>query len=139
MLAAVDVGAEQDAVLVDVALLSQREDLEAATVRQDRPVPVHELVKPPRLLHQLVAGSEVQVVGVGQEDGRPCLLHVPGRHGLHRGLGTHGHVYGGVDVPVGGVEATQPGPGLLVHMQHFKLEILAHILSFIQTNRRPQS
>ena len=120
-------GPKQHAVLVDILLLGQGEDLETAAVRQDGPIPVHKFMKPPRLLHQLVAWTQVQVVGVGEDDGRPRLLHVPRRHGLHRGLGAHGHVHGGIDVPVGGVEAAQAGAGLLVHVQDFKLEMFVHI------------
>ena len=64
--------AERDAVVVDREhRVAQREDLEAARVGQDRPVPAHEPVQPAELGDQLVAGPEVQVVGVAEHDLRP--------------------------------------------------------------------
>ena len=69
--AVVDV-AERDAVVVDRGeRVAQREDLEAAGVGQDRPVPAHEAVQAAELGDQLVAGPEVQVVGVAEQDLRP--------------------------------------------------------------------
>ena len=66
--AVVDV-AERDAVVVDGGeRVAEREDLEAARVGQDRPVPAHEPVQPAELGDQLVAGPEVQVVGVAEQD-----------------------------------------------------------------------
>ena len=66
--AVVDV-AERDAVVVDAReRVAQREDLEAARVGQDRPVPAHEPVQAAELGDQLVAGPEVQVVGVAEQD-----------------------------------------------------------------------
>jgi hypothetical protein len=62
------VGAEVDAFVGDRAELRQREDLEAAAVRQDRLVPVHELVETAGGADDLTARTEVQVVGVAEED-----------------------------------------------------------------------
>src|SRR5262249_42236749 len=47
-LAAVDVGAEGDPVLVQAAQVGQAEDLEAAGVGQDGAVPAHEAVQAPQ-------------------------------------------------------------------------------------------
>jgi hypothetical protein len=52
---AVDVAAEVDAVLVDRAQPLQREHLEAAESVRIGPVPLHELVQPAHVAHQLVA------------------------------------------------------------------------------------
>ena len=43
---AVDMGAERDALLVELAQLGQRHDLESAAVREDRIGPAHEFVQP---------------------------------------------------------------------------------------------
>ena len=56
------------AVLVDLAQVAQRDDLEAARVGQDRPVPVHEPVQPAEARDPLVARAQVQVIGVGEDD-----------------------------------------------------------------------
>src|SRR4051795_5448717 len=47
--------------LVGDATMGQREDLEAAGVRDDRPLPAHETVQPPSLGDLLLAGGEVEV------------------------------------------------------------------------------
>ena len=76
---AVDVALEGDAVVVDLALLSaRREDLEAARVGQDRAVPVHEGVQAAHLGDQLVAGPQVEVVGVGQHQARAQFVQLRG-------------------------------------------------------------
>ena len=73
-LAAVDVGGEGDALLLDLAQRGQGEHLEPAGVREDGAVPVHELVEPPHLPDDVVAGPQVQVVGVGELDLAAHLL-----------------------------------------------------------------
>ena len=62
--------AERDAVVVDrEQRVAEREDLEAARIGEDRPVPARERVQPAELLDHVLAGPEVQVVGVAEDDG----------------------------------------------------------------------
>ncbi len=65
---AVEVALEGDAVVVDLAQLAERHDLEPARVGQDRPVPGHEAVQAAEAGDALVAGPQVEVVRVGQDD-----------------------------------------------------------------------
>ena len=58
---------ELDAVFVDGAQRGEREDLESTRVGEDRAVPVHELVQAAHLADDLVAGPQVQVIGVGED------------------------------------------------------------------------
>ena len=68
-LAAVVDAPERDAVVVDTRdRVAEREDLEPAGVGQDGPVPAHEAVEAAELPDELVAGPEMQVVGVAEED-----------------------------------------------------------------------
>ena len=61
-------GAERDALVVDLGeRVSQREDLEAAGVREDRPVPPRERVEAAELLDHVLARPEVEVVGVAED------------------------------------------------------------------------
>ena len=62
--AAVDVAVEAHAVLPYLAQLRKGEDLEPAAVREDGPVPGHELVQPAERLYELVPRADVEVVGV---------------------------------------------------------------------------
>ena len=62
-------GAEGDAVVADVEQrVAKREDLEAAGVGQDRPVPARERVQAAQLRDQLVARAEMEVIGVAEDD-----------------------------------------------------------------------
>ena len=70
VLAAVDVRAERDAVVVDLVDRGEREHLEAAGVGEDRPVPRGEPVQPARGLHHLEPGPQVQVIRVAEDDPR---------------------------------------------------------------------
>ena len=65
---AVEVRGEGDALLPDLAQSRKGEHLEAAGVRQDRAVPVHELMQSAHLAHHIVAGAQMQVVRVGKLD-----------------------------------------------------------------------
>ncbi len=65
--AAVEVRAEGDAVLVQLAQRGQRHDLEAAAVGQDRAGPVHEPVQAAEPLDPVGAGPQHQVVGVAED------------------------------------------------------------------------
>ena len=65
---AVEVRAELDPLLPEPAQLGQAEDLEAAGVREDGPIPGHEPMEPAHVTHQLVAGSQEQMVCVGEND-----------------------------------------------------------------------
>src|SRR6266511_5425311 len=66
--AAVDVTLKFDAVLVDFAKALEGEDLKAARVGKQRPLPRHELVEPAELLDDVFAGPDVEVIGVGEHD-----------------------------------------------------------------------
>ena len=66
--AAVDVRAELDARIRDLAQRREAEDLIAAAVGEDRPVPAHEAVQAAELADELRARPQGQVVGVGEDD-----------------------------------------------------------------------
>ena len=117
-LAAVVDGAEGDAVVVDARdRVAQREDLEAARVGEDRPVPGHEAVQPAELGDQLVAGPEVQVVRVAEHDLRArarelarveplTVAFVP--TGMKAGVWTRPCAVCSTPAPRGAVGATRP-------------------------------
>ena len=95
---------ETDALLGDPAPLPQAEDLVAARVGEQRPRPAHEPVEAAEARDALVAGAQVEVVGVAEDqvgaEGEQVLL----AQGLHRGLGAHGHEDRGLDDAVGRVQ-----------------------------------
>ena len=76
---AVEMAAERDAVVVDDPQVAERDDLEAARIGQDRAVPVHEPVQAAEPGDPLVAGPQVEVVGVRQDDRGADVAEVVGR------------------------------------------------------------
>ncbi len=85
---------ERHAILVNFAKLAQRKHLKPAAVCQDGAIPAHEFVQPTAPCHQRIAGSQVEVIRVGQNHRRAHLAQVARRHTLHRGLRAHRHKRG---------------------------------------------
>ena len=85
----VDVTLEGHAVIVDLAGLRQREDLEAARVGQHGMRPLHEFVQAAHLRHQLIAGAQVKMIGVAQHERGVDILEMLGRERLDRCLRAH--------------------------------------------------
>ncbi len=80
-------GAEGDAVVVvGEQRVAEREDLEPARVGQDRPVPRHERVQAAELGDDVLAGAEVEVVGVAEQDLRAERAQLLRVDRLHRPL-----------------------------------------------------
>ena len=75
----VEVGVEGHALLGDLAQLGKAEHLKPAAVGQNGTVPLGELVQPAHIRHQLVAGTQMQVVGVAQHDLRADVLEIQRR------------------------------------------------------------
>jgi len=65
---AIEVRLEEHPVLGDLAKAAQAEGLKAPRIGEDGVGPGHETVQSSHLADELVAGAEVEVVGVGQED-----------------------------------------------------------------------
>ena len=95
---AVDVAPEGAALRGELADGAQREHLEAAAVREDRPVPGLEAVQAARGAERVQAGTQVEMVGVAQDDLRPDVFaQVPVIDALDGTDGPDGHEYGGMD------------------------------------------
>ena len=107
-------GGKINAFLLDSPEGCQGENLEAAGVRQDGPIPVHELVEAPHLPDEPVTGPEVEVVGVAQLDLAADLPEVERVHApLDGGLGAHVHEHRGLDhAAVGTGKLAAPGAAL---------------------------
>ena len=122
MPAAVQMGLELHAVLGELAQLGQREHLKSAAVGQYRAIPVHEAVQPARLGDQILAGAQVQMIGVGEDNLRADLLQFVGRHGFDRGLRAHRHEDGRFDHAVRRVQPSTPRAGLGADVQQLELK-----------------
>ena len=91
VLAAVDVGAEADVVVVHPPEGAHAEGLESTTVGKNRTRPPHELVQAAQSIDRFHPGAQVQVVSVAQDNLGAQVHNLVGRQGLDGGLGSHGH------------------------------------------------
>ena len=97
---AVEVRPEGHALVGDPVPLGQAEDLEAARVGEDRPVPAHERVQAAERGHHLLTRPKRQVIGVGQEHPRAGRSELVGRQPLDRRLRADRHERRRLDRPV---------------------------------------
>jgi len=95
--AAVQVGAEADALLADRTEGREAPDLVAARVGQNGPVPRHEAVESTKVAHDIITWAQVEVIRVREDDTGAGRLEVVGIEGLHRSKGSDGHEHGRVD------------------------------------------
>jgi hypothetical protein len=92
---------EGDAVVVDFDQgVAKGEDLEAARIGQDRPIPAGEGVQPAQIRDQLVTGPEMQVIRVAEDDLRADGAKLVRVEALHRPLRADGHEGGRADLSV---------------------------------------
>ena len=95
-------GGKIHAFLLNAAQLRQREYLESAAVGEGGTRPAAEFLQTAQLMDQSVAGTEVEVVAIGQHN---LAVHVPQILGGDTALdgSTSGHVHenGGLDLAVG--------------------------------------
>ena len=143
----VDVRGEPAPFFGKLADGGQGKDLEAAAVREDGTVPMLELVQPAGLAEGVQAGTEVEVVGVAEDDlGLDVLLQILVVHALHRADGAHRHEDGGADLPVvGGNHAGAGGgpgiPGCELEREHLfsfkrsKLRIFSYFCVIVMSKR----
>src|SRR5271163_3900590 len=91
MLGAIEMRAERDAVVANLAEITEAENLKAAGVGKDRMRPGHESMQAAQLANQFVAGTKIKMIGICEDDlsaeGFEILLRLPS----HRRGGTDGH------------------------------------------------
>ena len=111
----VQMGGEGHALLGDLAQLCQTEHLKSAAVGQDRPVPAGKLVQAAHIRYQLVAGTQMQMVGVAQHDLRADILQILRRQAALDGTSGGNVLEGrGLNRAVHGFELAPPGAVLLL-------------------------
>ena len=105
----VDMGLEMTPLLLKFAAARQREDLKAAAVGEHRPVPGREAVHAARPLENIHTGTQIKVVGVGQDDlGPGFVAHVAVEDTLDGRRRTYGHEDRGLHHAVIGLQFTRP-------------------------------
>lgn len=82
-----------------------------------------------RLRHEVLAGAQVQMVGVGEDDLGVQVLEFLRRNGLDGRLRADRHIHGGLDDAVRRMETAAAGAGIFVDVQKLKFKRFGHDLS----------
>ena len=112
MAGAVQVGSEGDPVGVDLPAVGQGKDLVPAGIGQQRARPTHELVEAAKPGDRLVAGAQVQMVGVGEEQSCAQSFQLRGGDGLDRRLRAYGGEERGEQFAVRRSQDSRPRPAV---------------------------
>ena len=83
--------AEFDAVRFDFPDFGEAEDLEAAAVGENRLFPIHEFVQPAGGADDVESGTQIEMVGVAEDDLRAHLAEFARVERLDAGLRADGH------------------------------------------------
>ena len=112
-LPSVNMGREIDSLLFDLPKRGQREYLESAGVRQDRPVPGHKLVQAAHFPDDFIRGPQVKMISIGQFHLAADIFQILGaQRALDGTLGTHIHKHRSLNRAVGAGKFTPPGLSL---------------------------
>ena len=81
----IEVRGKRHALFLDLSQSRKRKHLESAAVGQDRAVPAHEFMETAHLPHHIIAGAQMQMVGVGKLDLTAEILQIKGAHAAFDG------------------------------------------------------
>ena len=121
MLAAVDMRAEGDAVIGDLAQPGQAEDLIAAAVGQYRPVPAHVPMQPSQVFDGIYTRPQVKMIGVAQDYGYAYVFKLFRDQGLDRALAGYGKESRRRHRAVPGIKLSQPCLRLRTGLYYLKM------------------
>ena len=120
---AVEVRLEDDAFVGDLTETGKAEDLIAAGIGENRTGPVHEAVQPAERADQFMAGTQEEMVGVGEDNaGAQFLAQIALREAFDGALRTDRHKDGRRDVAMIGVDDTGAGAGNGAFGEEFELD-----------------
>ncbi len=117
---AIEVALELDTFLADFADFREGPDLEAAGICEHGAIPGGEGVESAKLLDDLGAGPEPEVVGVPEDDLSIHHDEIVWVEGFDGSLRANGHEDGGLDHAVRSGEAASPGLGARISMKEFE-------------------
>ena len=116
MLASVDMGAEHDAVFLNIVDLRERKNLKSAAIGQNWAIPVHEFMQAARFLHELVPGTKVEVVRIAEYDVCFYVQQIARGHRLDGRLRADRHEDRRFDVAMRGMEHAVSRAALLANV-----------------------
>ena len=119
--AAVDMRGELHTLLGHLADIGQREHLKTTRIRQYRTFPTLETVQTTCLVQDLRTRTQVEMVGVAEDDlSIDILLQKGALHTLHRPYRTHRHKDRSLDIPMIGMYHTRACARVRIRM--YKVE-----------------
>ena len=74
----VNMRAKRRPLLGDLAQIAEAEHLKSSAVREDRTVPVHEVMQSARLPHELHSGTQEEMIGIAEDDPRAEITQLIG-------------------------------------------------------------
>ena len=110
---AVDRRSELDALLGNLAQLTQRKHLETAGVGQYRAIPAHEPVQATMRSHHIQPRPQPQVKGIAQYHLRADIDQFLRRHGLHRAIGADRHEGGCLHLAMSQLQSAAAGSTII--------------------------
>ena len=123
--------AEVRAFLVNRPPIDEAEYLIAAAIRQDRTRPADKPVQTTAARDQIVAGPQIQVIRVAQQDLRTEAFEIPVRDTLDGALGADRHEGRRLDRAVRCRKHTGPGDPVGVHDLKGKRHMLSLVVGLI--------
>src|SRR5277367_3996149 len=121
MLGAVEVRTERDAFVGDFAQFAEAEYLKAARVGEDRSGPGHKFMQAAEFADEFVAGPQIQMISVGEQDLDAEVFEVLLGKAFDSGRGADWHERRSVDGTVRSAQATEPSTGR-IRRENFKFE-----------------
>src|SRR5467141_651559 len=106
MLRAVKMGTEAHALIGNFSQFGKAENLIAAGIHEDGARPRHETMKPAKFAHEFVAGTQIEMIGVGEDDFCAELFECFLRQGFDGSLRAHRHEERCLDGAVGRAQAS---------------------------------
>lgn len=109
MFGSIDVRGKGDAVLGELAQSGQAEDLKPSGVGRDRMIPAHEGMQAPTAGDHVIAGAQIQMIGIAQDDFCSKVFEILGAERFDGALGANRHENGSGHDPMGGADFTSAG------------------------------
>ena len=106
---AIEMGAEFDAMRLDLPNCGKAEDLEAAAVSKDRELPIDEIMQATRGADDVHPGTDMEMIGVAEDDLSTQFSEFAGVDGFDAALCANGHENWSVHHAVRSRKAAAPG------------------------------
>ncbi len=106
---AIDMAFKCDTILINAAQPTQRKDLKAARIGENGAIPMHELMQATQFVDEVITGAQIQMIGVGKDDGGIDLQQLLGSDSFNCCLSADRHEDRGGNFPMRSLEYAGAG------------------------------